>query len=253
MSGISKIILIGSILLNLLLILGFYYYFVQGGSPLSDLKRRLTGTYRQSPPSVSFEEDNRRIVAELANGKTDSQSVVFLGASITQGWDLPRYFPEIHPINRGIGGFVDDLMVNYKSNVLDLKPRAVVIKFCSINIRPQIPVRHLKDAMQMMVELARAEGITPVVATVIPVGKPAARIGDFSVADTLAAFNEWVRSYAGANGLALIDYARAIQDEEGLLPRDCSIDPVHINEKGYDIIAGAARPVIYNLLGIKQK
>jgi len=248
-----KIVLIGSIILNLVLAWGLYYYFIHGGSPLSDLKRKLTGAYRHSPTAIPFHEDNLRIMADLATGKKDSLSVVFLGASITHNWDLQKYFPEIHPINRGIGGFVDELMINYKSNVLDLQPRAVVIKFCSINIRPQIPIQNLKDAMQMMVQLARDNGITPIVATIIPAGRAGARIGDFSVTDSLANFNNWVREYSRANGLALIDYAMAIQDDNGFLPQNCSIDPVHVNEIGYEIIARAARPIIYNILGIDQK
>ena len=251
MTSILKVILIGSIILNILAVWGLFHYIMYGGNPLLELKRKLTGTAKHVSHSIPYAEENEKIHEEIAQGRTDSLRVIFFGASITHGWNLDKYFTKIHPVNRGVGGFVSDLLIKYKSNVLDLKPRAVVIKLCSINIRPQIPMYELQDGMDMMVQLAKANGIIPIVSTIIPSGKPSARIGDFSVKDSLASFNNWVREYADTNSLALIDYAEAIRDDDGFLPRDCSVDPVHINDKGYDIIAKAAQPVIYEALGIE--
>ena len=251
MTTFLKIILILSLIFNLFAIWGLFHYVMYGGSPLSELKRKILG----GPKAVGaapYEDDIAGIKKEVAEGKFDSLRVVFYGASITHNWDLKKYFPEIHPVNRGVGGFVQDLVIKFKSNVLDLKPRAVVIKLCSINFRPQIPMYMLKDGMAIMVTMAKDAGITPIMATVIPAGKPAAHIGDFNVADSLAAFNDWARQYAAQNSVVLIDYARAIQDENGFLPRDCSIDPVHVNDKGYGIMAEAARPIVDQVVGIKQ-
>jgi len=251
MTTLLKIILVLSLIVNLLAIWGLFHYVMYGGSPLSELKRKILGGPRPAG-AVPYEEENARIKKEVAEGKLDSLRVVFYGASITHSWDLEKYFPEIHPVNRGVGGFVQDLVIKFKSNVLDLKPKAAVIKLCSINFRPQISMYMLKDGVAMMVNMARNVGITPIITTVIPAGKPAAHIGDFNVADSLVAFNGWVREYAAQNSVVLIDYAKAIQDENGFLPHDCSIDPVHINDKGYDIIAEAAKPVVYGVAGIRQ-
>jgi len=251
MSNLLKIVLAGSILLNLLAIWGFLHYIMYGGNPLLELKRKLTGTSKVVGPEIPRAEENARMRQEAAEGKTDSLRVVFFGASITDSWDLNRYFPAFHPVNRGVGGFVPDLVIKFKSNVLDLKPRAVVIKICSINIRPTIPAYQLRDGMEMMVQLAQANGIKPIVTTMIPSARPAATIGEFSVIDAIREFNDWVREYTRSNNLPLIDYALAIQNEDGFLPRDCSIDPVHINGKGYDILAEAARPVIHRVLELE--
>lgn len=252
MQTVWKIILIISVVLNLVAVWGFFHYVRYGGSPLGELKRMLAGAAKQKTPKLSYAEDNARLLEDSRRGELDSLRVVFLGASITKRWDLEKYFPEIHPINRSIGGqLVPDMLPRFKRDVVDLKPRAVVIKFCSINIRPRIPLSILKDGMAMMAQLSLANDVIPIVSTIIPAGRPEARIGDFSVADTLAEFNSWVRDYARENEIALIDYAAAIQDEQGFLPRECSVDPVHLNDKGYEIIAGAARPVIYEVMGIR--
>ncbi len=252
MHNFWKLVLIVSILVNMLAIWGFFHYIRYGGSPLGELKRRLTGTAEPGAPKLPYADENKQILAEIAQGKSDSLRVVFLGASITNRWDLKKDFPEVSMVNRGVGGqLVPAMMARFKRDVIDLKPKAVVIKFCSINIRPQLPLSVLKDGMSMMTQLAQANDIVPIVSTIIPSGKPEAHIGSFSVVDTLIAFNDWVRQFAAENDLPLIDFAAAIQDEKGFLPRECSVDPVHVNEKGYRILAEAARPVMYGAVGIR--
>jgi len=248
MQKILIIILVGSILFNLVAIWGFFHYIKYGGSPLGELKRKLTGATKQRAQSPPFAEDNARLMAE-----PDSMRIVFLGASITRRWDLQKYFPEFRMINRGLGGqFMPEILTRFKRDVIDIKPKAVIIKLCSINIRPSIPTSLLRDGMIMMSEMANSHGIIPILATIIPAGKPEAHIGDFSVVDSLRGYNDWLRAYASDNSFPLIDFAKAIEDPQGFLPRECSADPVHVNEKGYGILAEAAKPVISSVLARKQ-
>ena len=58
------------------------------------------------------------------------------------------------------------MLSRYKRDVLDLKPKAVIIKFCSINIRPHIPIIVLKDGMDVMVQLAKSNDIIPIISTI---------------------------------------------------------------------------------------
>ena len=54
--------------------------------------------------------------------------VVFIGDSITDLWDLGRYFPHRPYINRGIGGQVTAQMVlRFQQDVVSLRPAAVVV------------------------------------------------------------------------------------------------------------------------------
>jgi lysophospholipase L1-like esterase len=244
------IVLIVSILLNLMAVWGIFYYTRHGGSPLSDLKRLLTRTGSPPRASLPYAEANAELLERIARGEADPDRIVFLGASITQRWDFARDLPEFTILNRGVGGqFVPAILARFQRDVLDLTPRAVIIKFCSINIRPSIAPRVLEDGMKMMCDLADAHGIEPVLCTIIPVAKPAARIGDFDVRDSLSGFNDWVREFAKERGYRLLDLDVAIADENGLLPRSCAADPVHLNDEGYRILSEAIRPVLADLVG----
>jgi hypothetical protein len=252
MSTLLKIVLIVSILLNLLAIWGMYHYIRYGGSPLGELKRFVLGAKTKPAVDNSQDETDTFIRKQVAEGVEDSLRVVFYGASITNNWDLDKYFPEIHAVNKGVGGYAKDLLVNFKHHVLELKPAAVVIKLCAINFKPHIPRYILEDCVIMMVEAARRDSIKPVLCTVIPAAKPSAHIRDYSIKDSLADFNTWIRDYAESNSLPLIDYAESISDENGFLPRKYAKDPVHLNETGYELVSGIAKPVVYEQLGLMK-
>ncbi len=100
----------------------------------------------------------------------------------------------------------------------------------------------------MMSDMAHNQGIVPIIATIIPAGKPEARIGDFSVVDSLQQYNDWVRVFAAERGYPLADFAAAIETEEGYLPFDCSVDPVHLNQKGYDVLELVLKSVLDTVL-----
>jgi len=249
MSTLLKLILILSIILNIIAVWGFFHYIKYGGSPLGELKRKLTGSTQQRPPAIPYAEENAAVLKEIEQGTADPDRVVFFGASITNRWDFHKYLPDYKIINRGVGGqLVPSMLTRFKRDVVDLQPRAVIIKFCSINIRPQMPLPVLQDAMIMMTQLARTNNIIPIISTIIPPGKPEAHIGDFSVIDTLKKFNDWVRDLAAKDSLPLIDFAHAIENENGFLPRDCSVDPVHVNDKGYSILSQAIAPTLDEVL-----
>lgn len=82
----------------------------------------------QGPGSVydSWSQRRQQFWRERAN---DQGAVVFFGDSITQGFTaLQAAFPGVKVANRGIGGDTSrGLLVRLREDVLDLKPRAVVI------------------------------------------------------------------------------------------------------------------------------
>ena len=54
--------------------------------------------------------------------------VVFMGDSITQGWKLDESFPGKPYVNRGISGqTTPQMLVRFRQDVIDLKPKVVVI------------------------------------------------------------------------------------------------------------------------------
>jgi lysophospholipase L1-like esterase len=104
-----------------------------------------------------------------------------------------------------------------------------------------------------MSELARANGIRVVLASILPVSnyhvsgtnapqtslRPLARI---------RAINEWIAKYTAEQKHVFLDYFSAMVDETGLLREDLSADDLHPNAKGYAMMAPLAATAIQQAL-----
>ena len=73
-----------------------------------------------------YKADNKK----LGSPKQYEKRVVFMGNSITESWSnfLPEFFQNSSYINRGISGqTTPQMLIRFRSDVIELKPRVVVI------------------------------------------------------------------------------------------------------------------------------
>ncbi len=176
--------------------------------------------------------------------------VVFLGASHTLDWgELGGRFPGIDAVNRGIGGqLVPQYLLRFRQDVLELRPRVVVVEGCAINATYDVPVRVLADSYESMIELARAHDIEPILATNMPVG----RSWEERLPGTNARvrrINEEIRKIAAARGCRVVDYHEAVADPGGYLPSSFSNDGMHCSPEAYDRLALRLEPLLREVLG----
>ncbi|HEY5570554.1 MAG TPA: GDSL-type esterase/lipase family protein, partial [Bacteroidales bacterium] len=105
-------------------------------------------------------------VYDEANTKvTTRPDAVFMGNSITQGWQgaHPEFFTDNNYVGRGISGQVtSQMLVRFRSDVINLKPKAVVILAGTNDIAQNngiITVEHIFENFVSMAELAKANKI----------------------------------------------------------------------------------------------
>ena len=179
------------------------------------------------------------------------QRVVFLGDSITDSWDDPKYggfFPGKPYVNRGISGqTTPQMLVRFRPDVLAHKPAAVVILAGTNDIAGNTgptTLEAIQGNLASMAELARAHGLRVVLASVLPVsdydknreGKTVVRTAQ-RPPEQIRALNEWIKKYAGENKLVYLDYYAATVDDKGFLKDELSDDGLHPNAKGYEVMA----------------
>ncbi len=178
-------------------------------------------------------------------GKNDSltiaPSVVFMGNSITDNWAKirPDFFKKHNIAGRGISGQVSSqMLVRFHSDVIDLNPKAVVILSGTNDIARNngyISLEHICDNIKSMCQLAKFNGIQPIIASVLPCADYSWR-KDLSPADDIRELNRMLKEYAEKNGFDYVDYYSAFVDERGGLPEELSNDGCHPNEKAYEIM-----------------
>ena len=222
---------------------------------------RADSILRDWPALSRYREAN----AKLAPPSKGERRVVFMGDSITDSWDDPRYggfFPGRPFVNRGISGqTTPQMLIRFRPDVLALGPSAVVILAGTNDIAGNTGPATLEDIegnLASMAELARASGVRVVLASVLPVsdyetrdGRPLVQTARRPPAQ-IRALNEWIKSYAAERGLVYLDYYAATADERGFLKDELSDDGLHPNAKGYAVMAPLAERAVAEALGKKR-
>jgi len=198
-----------------------------------------------------FKEANAMLTAPTPG----EDRVVFMGDSITAGWKLDQSFPGKPYINRGIGGqTTPQMVVRFRQDVIDLKPKAVVIlagiNDIAGNTGP-MTLEQTEGNIASMAELASANGIRVVLCSVLPAF-------DFPWAPGLTpalkvvAVNAWMKQYAAEKHYVYVDYYSAMVDGRGGLPATLSADGVHPLPAGYAIMTPLAEAGIEKALKSRE-
>lgn len=178
--------------------------------------------------------------AKLGPPAAGENRVVFMGDSITQGWDLDKSFPDKHYINRGISGQTTPQMVlRFFQDVIDLQPKVVVILAGTNDIAGNtgpMTLQETESNLEAMAELAHVHHIKVVLCTITPAFDYPWHKG-LEPAPKIDLVNAWIRGFAAAHGDAYVDYHSAMKDSEDGLPPNLSKDGVHPNAAGYAIMA----------------
>jgi len=206
-------------------------------------------------PNLARYRDANATLAPPAKGEA---RVVFIGDSITDGWDNEGrggFFPGRPYVNRGIDGqTTPQMLVRFRPDVIALGPRVVVILAGTNDIAGNtglMPLSAVEDTLASMAELAKANDIRVVLASVLPVddgdrdaqGLPLMRTR-CRPPSQIAELNQWLRQYASAHGHVYLDYAGALADENGMLKADLADDGLHPNAKGYAVMTPLAEKAV---------
>lgn len=216
---------------------------------LKQLLERMQRRLNDWPNLERYKEANAKVPPIEKN----EARVVFLGDSITDGWKLDEYFPGKPYINRGIRGqTTPQMLIRIRPDVIAHKPKAVVIlagiNDIAGNTGP-MTIEMITDNYASIAELAKANGIKVIFASVLPVhdyGKN--KMSERLSPETILKLNDWLKAYCKANGHTYLDYFSKMVDEKGMLKSDLANDGLHPNAEGYKIMAPLAEAAIQQVL-----
>lgn len=181
-----------------------------------------------------FENENN----SLKQMKNENDRIVFMGNSITEGWlkASPDFFANNPYLNRGISGqTTPQMLLRFRQDVIDLKPKMVVILAGTNDIAGNtgpITLPQILDNIKTMSELAQTNNIEVVLSSVLPAYDFPWRPNTFP-AEKIEKLNEMIFQYAQQKGFKYLDYYAAMVDERKGLPKKYSEDGVHPNRTGY--------------------
>lgn len=197
-----------------------------------------------------FREDN----AKLGVPAAQEQRVVFMGDSITQNWQLVKWFPGKPYVNRGISGQTTrQMLLRFRADVLQLQPKVVVIMAGTNDIAGNtgpMTVDEIVGHLTSMAELAKVNGIRVVLSSVTPVSNYTKdpRFYPLRSPQEILALNARIQDYCARSGCVYLDYFSAMVDDKGMLKADLANDGLHPNDRGFAVMSPLAERAIAQAL-----
>jgi len=176
--------------------------------------------------------------------------VVFMGDSITDFWGrrYGKFFPGKPYINRGISGQVTpQMLLRFRQDVIALQPKVVVILAGTNDIGGSLgPIAGdaTRANLMSMVDLARANHIAVVLASMTPVCDYLSPQTAKRPMEKLKELNDWIKDYAAGNQIVYLDYWSAMLDDQGVLRKELTWDGLHPNDAGYEVMGPLAEKAI---------
>ena len=182
--------------------------------------------------SANFAEENKTL------GEVD---VAFIGDSLTDGYDLKMYYPEMKVINRGIGGdTTHGVLARLDTSIIEPAPRVVVMMIGTNNLGDMFT-----DYEEILIKLKSELPDTKVVILSIPpsCGDYASRNGQIAIN------NVKIKSLAEKYDYTYVDVFTPLFDfERDELRAEYTTDGIHFTPLGYEVITAEVKPVLEDLL-----
>ena len=217
-------------------------------NPLAGIDLRLVRSNIDYGNFAIYDQLNKEVIIDKNEGR-----IVFIGNSITQGWKnfMPEMFDNQTFINRGISGQTStEMLVRFRTDVINLKPKVVVILAGTNDIAGNTLFRGLEIVVgniSSMAELASQNNIKVILCSVLPAANFPWRQGK-NPDIKIPLLNRLIKDYAKKKGFYYLDYYNLMNDGNNGLKKDYGNDGVHPNMNGYKLMQKMVLDAISNIL-----
>lgn len=167
--------------------------------------------------------------------------VAFLGDSLTDGYDVAKYYPQYKTVNRGIGGDTTvGLEARLDVSVYDLKPKVATLLIGANNMDTMM--ENYEDILKGFKENIPDTKIVLISLTSMS--------GDWGRNNQLAAYNNvQIKLLAEKYGYEYVDmYSALMNIETGEIYDEYTTDGGHLTPAGYEVFTRELTPVLDNIL-----
>jgi lysophospholipase L1-like esterase len=219
-----------------LLVLGVVLFFTVIQPWLQQVQwNKMIAEYRQNK-MTQYQQENEKY------GDYEVE-VAFLGDSLTDGYDLQKYYPQYITANRGIGGDTTfDLEGRLQMSVYDLKPQVVVMLIGANN--PETMRQNYEDILiGLKTNLPKTK--------VILLSMTAMGGELWGKKNPQAAYNNVsIQLLAEKYGFTFVDLFSPLYDVSiGEVYDGYTTDGGHFTPEGYTVITDIITPVLESILG----
>ena len=191
----------------------------------------------------NLEEEKSSFNKEIETIKDNYTNYLFLGDSITEFYDLDRYFPDMPVVNSGISGnTTEDILGDMKNRVYDYNPSKIFLLIGTNDLRDEKSVDEVVENIKKIIEEIETNRKEAEIylESIYPVNEEINKklVGHRDNGD-INEINEKLEEYAKEEGITFINTHELLVDEDSLLNEDYTDDGLHLNDEGYEVVSKA--------------
>lgn len=179
---------------------------------------------------------------ELKSLEKAYTNYLFLGDSITEYYDLEKYFPDMPVVNSGIAGdTTDDILSDMKGRVYDYNPSKVFILIGTNDLLEDKTNEEIFNNIKKIVDGIKENRSEAeiYIESIYPVNRSMDKrlymVGSRQNKDIIE-INKMIKDYCNEENLTYINTYDELLDEDGNLKKDYSEDGLHLSSEGYDVV-----------------
>lgn len=191
----------------------------------------------------NLESEKNNYKEEIESIKDNYTNYLFLGDSITEYYDLDKYFPDMPVVNSGVAGdTTDDILSDMKNRVYDYNPSKIFLLIGTNDLRDEKSVDEVVDNIKKIIEGIKENRKEAEIylESIYPVNEEIDKklVGPRDNGD-INEINEKLEEYAKEEGITFINTHELLVDEDNLLNEDYTDDGLHLNDEGYEVVSEA--------------
>ncbi len=208
-----------------------------------------------APRTEQSWKERHALLTQRATEAGEKAQVLFIGDSITQGWEgagkevWEKFYARRNAVNLGIGGDRTQhvLWRLTNGNLKGLKPKAVVLMIGTNNSNGEDnTVEQIAEGIEAIVKTLREQLPD---ATILLLGIFPRNENPSTQRGKILQVNQIVQRLADGNQVLYIDFGYKFMDAHGTLPRTLLPDFLHLSPEGYQVWAEAIEPTLAKILG----
>jgi lysophospholipase L1-like esterase len=203
-------------------------------------------------PSAGWMKTHEAFVARAKKGDVD---VLFLGDSITAGWNgkfgkaaWQKYFEPLKAANFGIGGDrTEHVLWRISNGELDGITPKVAVLMIGTNNSGSNSAEQIAEGITAIVKKIREK--SPATKVLLLAVFPRSPKADAAVRAKIADINTMIAKLDDGNAIRYLDIGKKFLQDDGSLSKEIMYDFLHLTDRGYEIWGEAITPVLRKMLG----
>lgn len=181
----------------------------------------------------------------------DKEIILFVGDSITDRYDLEKYYDYDNKIiiNSGVGGYRTTNIINRFRNLIEqYNPSKLFLMIGTNDLGAGMDKDDIIENIKKIISMIKEKNSNTKIylETIYPVNSDKRKQDKERNNKTISDINKELKKYCESSNIEFIDIYSYLVDDNDKLKDEYTEDGLHLNDFGYDVVTSILKPYVEN-------